>query len=85
MEDFKIEIRYLWSFVASSQGFYEMYEGCFLQVRCSKKNVSVDQKYQASICFNTRGCAFETLTQAFVTLGQTFEKLGRTFESLKEN
>ena len=61
-----------------------MYEVCFLQTRLSKiLNVSVDQKTRPSICFKTRGQAFETLSRAFEILEKTnssdesFKKLGR--------
>ena len=63
-----------------------MYKGCFLQTRFLKiLNVFVDQKTRLSICFKTRGRAFETLTRAFKIIGRAFETLGRAFKCLREN
>ena len=63
-----------------------MYEGSFLQTRFLKiLNVSVDEKIWPSICFRTRGRAFETLRRALEILGRAFETLDRAFEGLSEN
>ena len=49
MESFKIESRHL-KLCLRLQGFYQMYEGCFLLTRLTKIfNVSVNQKTRPNV------------------------------------